>query len=220
MFGFSFEEKMRKAMVEYFSHKPSPIFDPIVKKIAQHAKETNLNEFDAACLYLLTALDALEPDDAATGFILHICNRMERSRYKSRHGNELISQLEEIIAKHNIVREPVVFEPDPPGILVNRWSVPSATYKKLESEDDIEIIIDDSFKTFEDWYKVFVIYSGIFNETLKPDENGGSLVDFIDHGPLRKAFRDRVSPRQVAEAFATTFDVEKFFRIENLHKRK
>ncbi len=66
-----------------------------------------------------------------------------------------------------------------------------------------------AYATFEDWYAEFKIGAGKANPALR-EADGSSLIDFMDHEPLRRAFRDRVEPRSLGTEFAKSFDIRKF----------
>jgi hypothetical protein len=63
---------------------------------------------------------------------------------------------------------------------------------------------------WEEWLKEFKNESGLINPQLKVDENGGSIVDFIEHEPLQRAHKDGVNPKVLAAEFASQFDISTF----------
>lgn len=66
-----------------------------------------------------------------------------------------------------------------------------------------------SYTSFDEWYAEFKAVAGGTNPQLK-ETDGQSFVDFMDHEPLRQAYRDGVSPRIVATEFAKSFDIRTF----------
>ncbi|MFM5829522.1 hypothetical protein ACQXXB_15410 [Aeromonas veronii] len=68
----------------------------------------------------------------------------------------------------------------------------------------------DSTEAWDNWYFRFVKASGELNIQLKADAKGSSLIDFMDHAPLKRAYVDGVKPEVLAAAFAPNFDFKKF----------
>jgi hypothetical protein len=68
-----------------------------------------------------------------------------------------------------------------------------------------------SYASFESWYAEFKTIAGKTNPQLAQSD-GKSLLDFMDHEPLRRAYRDGVSPATVAVPFAKSFDIRSFGR--------
>lgn len=67
-----------------------------------------------------------------------------------------------------------------------------------------------TYDSWDDWYLAFKEAAAVHNPQLKTDETGASLVDFMEHEPLKRAFRDGVGPRSLAKGFAEKFDVTTF----------
>ena len=65
-------------------------------------------------------------------------------------------------------------------------------------------------RTFEEWYLVFKQAAGRANSQLLVDPNDGSLVDFVDHEPLKRAFRDERDPEALGREFGERFDLATF----------
>jgi hypothetical protein len=68
------------------------------------------------------------------------------------------------------------------------------------------------YETFEEWYVAFKRAAGEINPQLQVDENNKSLVDFMEHEPLKRAFQDAVEPESLARDFAKEFDISTFGR--------
>lgn len=68
-----------------------------------------------------------------------------------------------------------------------------------------------AYSSFEEWYAAYKAAAGAVNPQLM-SENNMSLIDFMDHEPLRRAFRDGVEPRALAREFAESFDIRTFGR--------
>ena len=64
--------------------------------------------------------------------------------------------------------------------------------------------------SFDSWLKEFKLGCQDVNKGLSIDQNGGSLVDFMDHTPLKQAHRDGVEARELGRNFGATFDPKKF----------
>lgn len=71
-------------------------------------------------------------------------------------------------------------------------------------------LVKNDYGSFEDWIKRFKKTCAYINPQLSIDEGGGSLIDFMDHEPLKRAYEDGVSPDIVAEQFARSFDIKEF----------
>ena len=67
-----------------------------------------------------------------------------------------------------------------------------------------------NYSSFEDWYVVFKRAAGQANSQLSVDADGGSMLDFMDHTPLKRAFRDKVEPNSLAREFAKQYDFSTF----------
>lgn len=70
--------------------------------------------------------------------------------------------------------------------------------------------ISEKYRSFEDWYSVFKKTVAEENPQLAESENNTSLLDFMDHEPLKRAFRDGIEPEYLARKFAKQFDITKF----------
>lgn len=67
-----------------------------------------------------------------------------------------------------------------------------------------------NYSSFEDWYVVFKHSAGEANPQLSVGWDGGSMLDFMDHTPLKRAFRDKVEPKFLGKEFAMQYDVSTF----------
>lgn len=91
-----------------------------------------------------------------------------------------------------------------------------AALKLIEDEyGDNEKIDNTTFESFENWYREFKKTAFQLNSQLALEEDGTSLLDFMDHEPLKRAYRDNVPPVIVATEFASQFDLTTFL---NNHK--
>jgi hypothetical protein len=69
-----------------------------------------------------------------------------------------------------------------------------------------------AYETFEEWYDAFKRAAGEANPQLQVDENNKSLLDFMEHEPLKRAYRDKIEPGSLARDFAKDFDIWTFGR--------
>ena len=68
------------------------------------------------------------------------------------------------------------------------------------------------YETFEEWYNAFKMAAGEANPQLQGDENNKNLLDFMEHEPLKRAYRDKIEPESLARDFAKDFDIRTFGR--------
>jgi hypothetical protein len=66
------------------------------------------------------------------------------------------------------------------------------------------------YKDFDTYYDEFKRACGRYRAGFKG--GGENIIDFMDHEPLRRAFRNNVDPVALAKEFAENFDIEKFGR--------
>lgn len=67
-----------------------------------------------------------------------------------------------------------------------------------------------NYSTFDEWSDDFKRACAKHNPSLEVNEDGASLVDFMEDEPLRRAYRDRVSPHVLGKQFAQQFNVGTF----------
>jgi hypothetical protein len=84
------------------------------------------------------------------------------------------------------------------------------------TSEDYEIPVENpnggDYRTFEEWYAVFKRTAGETNPQLRVDDNSRSLLDFMEHEPLKRAFQDGIEPEALARDFAEEFDISTFGR--------
>lgn len=68
------------------------------------------------------------------------------------------------------------------------------------------------FKYYGEWLICFKRAAAQFNSQLELDEDGSSLIDFMDQSPLRRAHSEGVDPSFLAKSFAEQFEINKFGR--------
>lgn len=75
-----------------------------------------------------------------------------------------------------------------------------------------EIMLESEYSSWEDWLHAFKVAAGKENSQLEPSEDGRSLIDFMEHEPLKRAYKDGVDPKSLARDFAAQFDITTFGR--------
>jgi hypothetical protein len=73
-----------------------------------------------------------------------------------------------------------------------------------------------SYPTFESWFAVFRDTAAAKNPQLATNDSGRSLIDFMDHTPLKRAYKDGVSPEQLAHEFANQFDASAWLKAAGM----
>jgi hypothetical protein len=84
--------------------------------------------------------------------------------------------------------------------------------KKLEefaSAEHEDLFAVDDAPSWEDWLARFKKVAGSVNAHLAETESG-SLVDFMDIEPLKRAWRNGIESDELARKFAAQFDVHSF----------
>jgi len=69
---------------------------------------------------------------------------------------------------------------------------------------------EGEYSTYENWYMAYKKAAGEANPQLEVDEEGKSLIDFMEDEPTRRAFRDGIDPKQLGKMFADQFDITEF----------
>ena len=75
-----------------------------------------------------------------------------------------------------------------------------------------EFMSESEYSTWEDWFQAFKVAAGKENPQLEPSEDGNSLIDFMEHEPLKRAYKDGVDPKSLARDFAAQIDITTFGR--------
>lgn len=84
-------------------------------------------------------------------------------------------------------------------------------YESPNVENKYTVNINSNhFEVWEEWLADFMHAAGEYNSQLEVDEKGRSLVDLVEHAPLKRAFRDGINPRIAAKEFASKFDASTF----------
>ena len=89
-------------------------------------------------------------------------------------------------------------------------SARSALLNSIDISTASEELKYQHYDTFEEWYDVYKKAAAEVNPQLEIDQNNRSYLDFMEHEPLQRAFRDGVEPKSLARAFAKEFDVFSF----------
>ncbi len=75
-----------------------------------------------------------------------------------------------------------------------------------------EIMAESDCSTWEKWLEIFKNEAGKRNHQLQVNEKGNSFIDFMEHEPLKRAFRNGIDPKSLARDFAAQFDINTFGR--------
>lgn len=87
--------------------------------------------------------------------------------------------------------------------------------EKINCADDA----DDSqvgvfhYSTFEEWYLDFKRAAARANKSLALNEEQRSLIDYMDHTPLKRAFNDCIDPWTLGSDFGSHYELEKFIGL-------
>jgi len=77
--------------------------------------------------------------------------------------------------------------------------------------DSIRQQLDEAEYTWDEWYQAFVHNAcSVEGSDMVKDENGLSLIDMMDHEPLKRAHNDGICPVRHGITFAQQFDITKF----------
>jgi hypothetical protein len=130
MFGSSLKSKTKNVLKKDFYYAPiHAVQKPALSGIVQQAKSQNLNEYDAAIMFMLVQMNALSPSDSrAAGFIteqgqnienvmslaasprseiLHMLNEIKSKHSSNFEGDDEISKLVEIITNSLTIQKGV-----------------------------------------------------------------------------------------------------------------
>ncbi|MCC7017449.1 MAG: hypothetical protein IT564_09645 [Rhodospirillales bacterium] len=114
MFGFGFDSKVKSVLREKFDYEPGGFQMPILKQIAAEAKRQELNEFDAAIMFMMVQMNLLSPggDDVKT-FVRTHSQHVESVISLARSPcTDILNMLSDIKAKHGVA-ESVQAKPAP-----------------------------------------------------------------------------------------------------------
>ncbi len=67
------------------------------------------------------------------------------------------------------------------------------------------------YPSWQDWFHTFKEEAGKENSQLKSIDNK-CIIDFMEHEPLKRAYKDGVDPKSLARDFAAKFDISSFGR--------
>jgi hypothetical protein len=97
--------------------------------------------------------------------------------------------------------------------LVDRWETDidhkiagGLTDSPLINESD-ELLSSSKSISWDEWYETFKIEAGKNNSQLEPSEEGFSMIDVMEHEPLKRAYKDGVDPRALARQFSAQYDI-------------
>lgn len=81
----------------------------------------------------------------------------------------------------------------------------------LGSEFDLDKI-QPRYTSWEAWYNAYKVAAGRENAGLMPTDEGISVIDLMEHEPLRRAFQDGKDPVALGTDFGKEFDFKTFGR--------
>ena len=80
-----------------------------------------------------------------------------------------------------------------------------------EGVDSLTRALNEREYTWDEWYRAFVVNAcSVEGSGLVQGKDGLSLIDIMDHEPLRRAHRDGICPVRHGISFANNFDITKF----------
>jgi hypothetical protein len=189
MFGLTFFDRTLRTLRERFGYDPGAFQKPILKGICEQAKASRATEIDAAVMFMLVQMNALE------GRTTEITN------FVRLHSNN--------------VRVLMPFCTDPSGVLqlLHEISTKHGLIDKENSDDKSKHDYEGhSYFDYEDWYDAFKAACAMADERFELNEHGECIIDFLEDEPLRRACRDNVSPDELAKDFVEQFDVRSLER--------
>lgn len=66
------------------------------------------------------------------------------------------------------------------------------------------------YETWDEWFHAFKVEAAKCNPQLKINDNGSSLIDFMDNEPLERGFKAGADPKELGQRFASQFDILSF----------
>lgn len=74
---------------------------------------------------------------------------------------------------------------------------------------EIDQLLGHHYDDWDTWFSDYKDEAGKYNLVLAADIKGFSLIDLMDHEPLRRAFGAKIEPRGLGMEFAKEFDIFK-----------
>ena len=184
MFGFG--SKVKKVLKMHFLYSPGPLQKSVLDSVILQAKRKGVNEYDAAIMFMMVQMNSLEGSgsDVKSFVKTHSDNSRRILSLAKSDYSEIAEMLSIIESKHGLGLE---------------------EQRPVSNQDH-------SHSTFSGWLVEFKEKCGMYKSGLKPSKDGTSLIDFVDQAPLKRAFRDGVSPDTLAKEFAPRFDPTTFGR--------
>jgi hypothetical protein len=177
MFGWGFADKVRGVLRAHFRYQPDPVYQVTLVKMAKDLYRLGHNEYDAACMFMLTLMNSLSPSGGeVTEFVRAHTDTVTRLIPMSNFGSQFPPLIEKLRAAHEV-------------------SVTQSNSK---------------YPAFDSWFTTYKAECARINSALAPNENGTSLIDFMQDEPLRRAHRDGIDPKDLAAKFAPSFDITTF----------
>ena len=215
MFGLTLYEKMSEVLNTYFEFSILKEAQEVARAVTKEANQRNLNQYDAAILFIGLHIKAMPRTRENQIAAIKLAKKMETVSVYGKIGSEdAINYIKACVKRHGIRRvSPPTIPSTQSWLKVNlRAGANTGNYVADSDEDEQDYVEVPWYRDFSEWYEDFKIACGTVNRALSIDENGCSLVDFMDHTNLRNAFRNHIGPGTLAEKFAKDFDMHTFGR--------
>jgi hypothetical protein len=195
MFGLGFKGKIKQVLSNDFRYEPNAMMGPVLSEIASQAKAHGANEYDAAIMFMLSQMNALMGDGDNVKIFIdnHSQNIVRLISLTSSPYEEIIEMLDQVRVGHGL-----------------------EALSNSSKKDDY--LGGPDYSSFQEWYQDFQTSCGEHDAGLKPNEDGASLIDFMDHEPLERAYRDGICPDKLATKFASDFDIRTFGQLGQAEK--
>jgi hypothetical protein len=122
------------------------------------------------------------------------------------------------VRPHATVTQPMgVFEPEQ-EVAINQTRSTEPTGGSFSKGTEIEVSEKrpDETSSFNIWYAKFKLAAASANPSLL----NGDIIDFLDHGPLKLAFRDNVDPEWLGQKYGSQFDFQAILRANGVSAPK
>ena len=117
-----------------------------------------------------------------------------------------ISELLSITKKMNLTDSELV------SIMQIEQSLNTQSNNQNLPKNSSKVVYADSatYSSYDEWLSVYKMSAASVNPQLVINEDGTSLIDFMDDEPTRRAFNDNVDPEYLGVEFGNQFDLQTF----------
>lgn len=77
----------------------------------------------------------------------------------------------------------------------------------LDEKEAGDLTVPIEHFSWEEWLQYFKEEAGRENSQLEMDDKGICLIDYMEHEPLKRAYKNGVAPRTLGRDFAAQFDI-------------